>query len=121
MVVFVIAIAIAIAIAITIAIASVVSSPDLFYAKVDRLRNRIEECCKKLANSSSKIDAVLEEIESLEQRDPNFKAVINTESEGAGHYIKNLLGDKVGIMQRPKGRTSVREQKVLLAFGSARV
>lgn len=91
-------------------------APDLFYAKVDRLTYRIEECCKKLLNSSSKIDAVLEEIQSLKQRDPNFKAVIITESDGAGQYIKKRLGDKVGIMQRSKGRTSVREQKVLLAF-----
>ena len=91
-------------------------APDLIYAKVDRLTFRIEECCKKLLNSSSKIDAVLEEIQSLKQRDPNFKAVIITESGGAGEYIKKRLGDKVGIMQRSKGRTSVREQKVLLAF-----
>ena len=91
-------------------------APDLFYAKVDRLTFRIEECCKKLLNSSSKIDAVLEEIQSLKQRDPNFKAVIITESDGAGEYIKKQVGDKVGIMQRSKGRTSVREQKVLLAF-----
>eukprot|EP00966_Prymnesium_polylepis_P197830 4584234-Prymnesium_polylepis.1 len=67
---------------------------DLFYAKVDRLTFRIEECCKKLLNSSSKIDAVLEEIQSLKQRDPNFKAVIITESGGAGEYIKKRLGDK---------------------------
>jgi hypothetical protein len=91
-------------------------APDLFYAKVDRMTYRIEECCKKLRNSSSKIDVVLEEIESLKQRDPEFKAVIISESKGAGQYIKKRLGNRVGIMQRSKGWTSVPEQKVLLAF-----
>jgi hypothetical protein len=91
-------------------------APDLFYAKVDRMTHRIKECCKKLRNSNSKIDAVLSEIESLRQPNPEFKAVIISESDGAGQYIKNKLGDKAGIMQRSKGRTSVREQKVLLAF-----
>ena len=46
--------------------------------------------------AGSRIDAVLEEVQSLKQREPNFKAVIITESDGAGEYIKKRLGDKVG-------------------------
>ena len=79
---------------------------------------RIEECCKALLNSSSKIDAVLEEIESMRRTEPSFKAVVITESDGAGTYIKNKLGSRVGVMQRPKGRTSVKEQRELLKFQS---
>ena len=91
-------------------------APDLFFAKVNRMTYRIDECCKHLMDSSSKIDAVLDEIKSLRELDPKFKAVVITESEGAGRYMKRKLGDRVGVMHRAKGRTSVREQEVLLNF-----
>lgn len=91
-------------------------APDRFFAIVDRMTYRIEECCKALLDSSSKIDAVLEEIASLRKVEPTFKAVVITESDGAGLYMKKKLGDRVGVMQRPKGRTSVREQRELLKF-----
>ncbi len=91
-------------------------APDLFYAKVDRMTHRIKECCKTLRSSNSKIDAVLADIAGFQKYDSNFKAVVITESQGAGDYIKRKIGDAVGVMQRPKGHPSIQAQRQLLKF-----
>lgn len=90
--------------------------PDMFFAQVDRMIYRIEECCKALMHSSSKIDAVLAEIQSLSAGDSSFKAVVVTDSQDAGRYVSSKVGRRAGVMQRPKGRMSLREQKVLQEF-----
>ena len=91
-------------------------APDLFYAKVDRMTHRIKECCKTLRSSNSKIDAVFADIAGFQKYDPNFKAVVITESQGAGDYIKIKLGDAIGVMQRPKRHASFEVQRQLLKF-----
>ena len=95
-------------------------APDLFFAKAERMTKRIAECCKVLqtvrSTSYGKIDAVLGEIRTLRSNNSNFKAVIITESINAGDYIKYKLGKVVGVMQRFKGRASIREQRELLKF-----
>ena len=89
---------------------------DAFYCKVQRMVYRIDKHCGELRNTSRKIDAVLDEVASMMEADSSFKAVIVTESNGIGQYVCRKLGAKAGVMQRQKGKTSVREQKVLLAF-----
>ena len=91
-------------------------SPDLFLATMDRMKHRINVCYEQLLNSNGKIDAILNDINNVKQRDPTFKAIIISEGEHVGQYIKKRIGDQVGIMQRAKGRTSVCNQRVLLAF-----
>lgn len=91
-------------------------APDVFYSKVDRMTYRIDKCCQALLETSCKIDAVLDQIASLRSHDPKFKAVIVTESDSIGQYVQRKWGARAGVMQRQKGKTSVREQRALIAF-----
>ena len=90
-------------------------SPHEFRCIVDRMTYRINEICRHLTNKNSKIDAVLEEIRVHRESDPLFKAIIVSNSFGAGAYIKSTKY-RVGVMQRAKGRSSVADQRTLLDF-----
>jgi hypothetical protein len=90
--------------------------PDIFFARKERMLHRIEACCASLSTSSGKIDAVLNDISAKRQTDPMFKAIVVAEGTGVGRYIKFRLGAKAGVMQRVKGRTSVKQQKELIEF-----
>ena len=90
-------------------------SPHEFRCIVDRIIYRINEICRQLKDKNSKIDAVLDEIRVHRESNPSFKAIVVSNSFGAGAYIKSTRY-KVGVMQREKGRSSVADQKTLLDF-----
>lgn len=90
-------------------------SPHEFRCIVDRIIYRINEICRHLKDKNSKIDAVLDEIRMHRESNPSFKAIIVSNSFGAGAYIKSTKY-KVGVMQRQKGRSSVADQRTLLDF-----
>ena len=89
-----------------------------FYSIRKRMEYTIDTLVDKMCSKNSKIDAVLHQIQTLQASSPEYKAVIVSESEGAGRYILQspLFTGKVGVMQRKKGQSSKRMEQTLSEF-----
>ncbi len=86
-----------------------------FRCIVERMTHQLDIIVARVEANSSKIDAVLDIVRAKTAQNSDYKAIIVTESFGAGEYVKRTF-DSVGLMQRKKGETQVHAQKVLREF-----